>query len=139
MTAQPAKLSRLTKWAFGAGDLGPAIVSGIYSLFLFAFLINVAGLRPALAGTLLLVVKIWDAVNDPFIGALSDRTVSKRGRRRPWLLFGAIPFRLSFFLIWVVPPFGQTGLFIYYLVIALLLDTMYTVVNVPYTALTAEI
>ena len=137
--AHDGRLSRLSKFAFGAGDLGPAVVSAIQSLFLFAFLINVAGLRPAAAGTVLLIVKIWDAVNDPLVGTLSDRTRSGRGRRRPWMLFGAIPFGVAFFLLWLVPPLSPTGLFWYYLIVLILLDTMTTVVNVPYAALTAEL
>ncbi len=133
------KLSRLTKLAFGAGDLGPAIVAAINGFFLNAFLLDVAGLRPAAAGTIFLIAKIWDAVNDPIIGALTDRTRSRWGRRRPWLLFAAIPFGLAFFLQWIVPPMGDTGKFFYYLVVAILLDSAYTAINVPYAALTPEL
>lgn len=128
-----------TKLAFGAGDLGPAIATIVASFFQLFFLTTVAGLPPGLAGTILLIVKIWDAVNDPIIGWLTDRTNTRWGRRRPWLLFGAVPFGLLFFLQWVVPPFDLTGMFIYYLVIALLFDTAFTIVNVPYTALTPEL
>lgn len=139
MTASPSKLSIRTKLAFGAGDLGPAIMAAINGFFLLDFLINLAGLRPGIAGTILLIVKLWDAVNDPIVGWLTDKTQSAMGRRRPWLLFGAVPFGLAFFLHWVVPPFDDTGRFWYYLVVALLLDTALTVVGVPYTALTAEL
>ena len=90
------KLSRKTKLAYGAGDLGAAIVTAINGFFLLNFLINVAGLRPGTAGTIFLIVKIWDAVNDPIIGWLTDRTVSRLGRRRPWLLIAAIPFAVGF-------------------------------------------
>jgi GPH family glycoside/pentoside/hexuronide:cation symporter len=133
------RLSLKTKLAYGAGDLGAAIVSAINGFFLLNFMINVAGLRPGTAGTIFLIVKIWDAVNDPIIGWLTDRTVSKFGRRRPWLLIAAIPFGLAFFLQWVVPPLGDVGKFWYYLVVALLLDTAFTAVNVPYSSLTAEL
>jgi GPH family glycoside/pentoside/hexuronide:cation symporter len=133
------KLSRKTKLAYGAGDLGAAIVTAINGFFLLNFLINVAGLRPGMAGNVFLIVKIWDAVNDPIIGWLTDRTVSKMGRRRPWLLIAAIPFAVMFFLQWVVPPFGESGKFVYYLVVAILLDFAFTAVNVPYAALTAEL
>jgi len=136
---QTEKIPFFTKLAFGAGDLGPAIVSAISGFFLLNFLINVAGLDPGPAGTLLLVVKVWDSVNDPLVGWLTDKTKSAMGRRRPWILLGAIPFGLFFFLHWVVPPIGEAAKFWYYLVIALLLDTAFTVVNVPYTALTAEL
>ncbi|MBI3242020.1 MAG: MFS transporter [Chloroflexi bacterium] len=137
--AKPEKLSFLTKMSFGAGDLGPAMVTAISGFFLLNFLINVAGLEPGPAGTLLLVVKIWDSVNDPLVGWLTDKTKSGMGRRRPWILYGAIPFGLFFFLHWIVPPIGEGLKFWYYLVIALLLDTAFTIVNVPYTALTAEL
>lgn len=137
--AKSEKLSVATKLAFGAGDLGPAMVTAVSGFFLLNFLINVAGLEPGPAGTLLLVVKIWDSVNDPLVGWLTDKTKSGMGRRRPWILYGAIPFGLFFFLHWIVPPIGEGLKFWYYLVIALLLDTAFTVVNVPYTALTAEL
>jgi GPH family glycoside/pentoside/hexuronide:cation symporter len=135
----PEKLSPLTKLAFGVGDLGPAIVAAINGFFLNAFLLDVAGLRPAVAGSIFLIVKIWDAVNDPIMGALTDRTRTRWGRRRPWLLFAAIPFGVFFFLQWIVPPLDDFGKFWYYLVVAVLLDAAYTAVNVPYAALTPEL
>lgn len=139
LTPTHEKLPLSAKLAFGAGDLGPAIATIIGSFFQLFFLTTVAGLSPATAGTILLIVKIWDSINDPIMGWLTDKTVSKHGRRRPWLLYGAVPFGLFFFLQWVVPPFDDTGKFFFYLVIALLFDTAFTIVNVPYTALTPEL
>jgi len=139
MAASVHKLSLATKLAFGAGDTGPAIVSSINGFFLLNFLVNVAGVRPGTAGTIFLIVKIWDAVNDPLMGWLTDKTQSAMGRRRPWLLYGAFPFGLAFFLNWLVPPLSDNLKFWYYLVVALFLDTAFTAVNVPYTALTAEL
>jgi GPH family glycoside/pentoside/hexuronide:cation symporter len=133
------KLSIWTKLAYGSGDLGTAITAALRAFFLLFFLTDVARLSPVAAGSILLINRVWDAVNDPFVGWLSDRTSTRWGRRRPWIIIGAIPFGLLFFLIWVVPPFGQTGLFLYYVVIALLLDTAYTIINVPYAALTPEL
>lgn len=139
--ATPAseKLSVGTKLAYGSGDLGTAISAAVRGFFLLIFLTDVAQMNPAAAGTVLLINRWWDAINDPFVGWLSDHTVTRWGRRRPWLLFGAIPFGLFYFLLWYVPPFGPTGLFIYYSVLLFLLDTTYTVINVPYTALTPEL
>lgn len=136
---QPSRLRVITKLAFGAGDLGPAIVATINGFFLNAFLIEVAGIRPASAALIFLIIKIWDSINDPIIGTLTDRTNTRWGRRRPWLLFGSIPFALAYFLHWLVPDLGDTGKFFYYLLVALLLDIGYTAVNVPYAALTPEL
>ena len=142
VTPPRQRLSLGTKLAFGAGDTGPAILGAITGFFLLDFLVNVAGLPPSgvfSAASVFLIVKLWDGINDPIMGWLSDKTVSKMGRRRPWLLYGAIPLGVAFFLNWVVPPLGETGKFIYYVVVALILDTALTAVLVPYTSLTAEL
>ena len=136
---QPVALPRIVKLAYGAGDLGPAIVASITGFFLNVFLIEVAGLRPAAAGLIFLIVKIWDGVNDPLIGTLTDKTRTRWGRRRPWLLFGAVPFALAYLLHWYVPDISLAAKFWYYLVVAILLDTGFTAVNLPYTALTPQI
>lgn len=133
------KLSFATKLAYGAGDLGPAITANISVVFLLIFFTNVAGLPAGLAGSILLVSKIWDAINDPIVGVLSDRTQSRWGRRHPWMIFGAVPFGLFFVLQWIVPQFSQWGLFWYYVAIAILFNTFYTIVNLPYTAMTPEL
>jgi glycoside/pentoside/hexuronide:cation symporter, GPH family len=135
---QPAN-PRLTRMAYGAGDVSAAIVTQVTGFFLTAFLLDVALLRPGMISVIVLVSNLFDAVTDPLVGNLSDRTRTRWGRRRPWLLLGAVPFGLVFCLQWYVPPLGTTGLFIYYLVIAMLLKLAFTVVNVPYTALTPEI
>lgn len=133
------KLDFGTKLAFGAGDLGTAITAMILVSYLSPFLTDVAGLNPLLAGRTQLVGKIWDAVNDPMVGFASDRTESKQGRRYPWMIWGAIPFGVFFFLQWVVPNLNQWGLFWYYTIMSILFNAFYTIVNLPYTALTAEL
>jgi glycoside/pentoside/hexuronide:cation symporter, GPH family len=133
------KVPLVTKFAFGAGDVGPATATGIMSFFLMYFFTDVARISPAIAGVILLINKIWDSINDPIIGMISDRVHTRWGRRRPWFLFGAIPFGITFVLLFLVPPFDPTGRFWYYLVVSLLLDLAFTVVNVPYTALTPEL
>lgn len=133
------KVPLITKLAFGSGDIGPAIATAIMSFFLLYFLTDVARLSPGAASVILLLTKIWDSINDPIMGMLSDRVHTRWGRRRPWFLFGAIPFGVSFFLLFLVPNTGDAGKFLYYLVVSLALDTAFTVVNVPYTALTPEL
>ncbi|MGB3560099.1 MAG: MFS transporter [Geitlerinemataceae cyanobacterium] len=144
--SQLEKLSLWTKLSYGAGDLGSAITANILIFYLSPFLTDVAGLKPGLAGLTQLVGKFWDAVNDPLVGVLSDRTQNSRwGRRYPWMIFGAIPFGIFFFLQWIVPRFSgnedinQWGMFWYYTIISILFNTAYTAVNLPYTSLTPEL
>lgn len=144
-TSENEKLDFKTKLAFGAGDLGPAITANISIFYLLIFFTNVAGIPAGLAGSILLIGKIWDAVNDPLVGVLTDRTISRWGRRLPWMFYGAIPFGISFFLQWIVPPFNRDananvwGLFWYYVFIGVISQVFYTVVNLPYTAMTPEL
>ncbi|MDJ0674456.1 MAG: MFS transporter [Calothrix sp. MO_167.B42] len=134
------KLNLNTKLAYGAGDLGPAITANISIFFTLVFLTNVAGISAGLAGSILLIGKIWDAVNDPFVGVLTDKTKSRWGRRLPWIFYGAVPFGIFFFLLWLVPPGLNTGgLFWYYVAIGTISQVFYTVVNLPYTAMTPEL
>ena len=139
------KLNFTTKLAYGSGDMGPAITANILVFFLLYFFTNVAGLPAGLAGSILAIGKIGDAINDPIAGILSDRTHTIWGRRIPWMLFGTIPFGIFFFLQWIVPNFSsdpnvnQWCLFAYYIAIAILFNLAYTAVNLPYTALTPEL
>lgn len=133
---RPLKL--INKLAFGFGDVAGAVYSALYGFFMSAFLLDVAGLRPAQVGIILGASVIIDAFTDPLIGSLSDRTNSRWGRKRPWLLFGAIPLGIAFFLHWLVPPLSGGWLFAYYFVVSNLLRIAFTAVNIPYTALTPE-
>ena len=142
MSAAPAPSEKLPfrlKLIYGSGDLGTAIVAALKAFFLLFFLTDVAQLAPAAAGSIILLTKVWDAVNDPIVGWLSDRTRTRWGRRRPWLLFGSLPFGLLFFMMWWVPPVDGAAKYLYYLVVGILMDASYTVVNVPYVALTPEL
>ncbi|MBW4463509.1 MAG: MFS transporter [Nodosilinea sp. WJT8-NPBG4] len=138
-TAAPAKFSLRGKLAFGAGDIGPGMTANLLSFSFLIFLTTAAGLSPVAAGSVLAIGRIWDAFNDPFIGYLSDKTRTRWGRRYPWIVLGAIPFGVTFFLTWVVPDWGNTARFWYYVVMSLLFQVFYTVVNLPYTTLTAEL
>ena len=88
---------------------------------------------------ILFIGRSWDYINDPLVGHLSDRTRTKWGRRRPFLLFGAIPFGLSFILLWLSPNFSQTGLVIYYSAAYIIYEALATFVYMPYFALTPEL
>lgn len=135
----PAKLTFAEKLAYGAGDLGPAMTANLLTFYQLIFFTDVVGIPAEYAGSVLAIGKIWDAVNDPIVGVLSDRTQSKKwGRRYPWMLWGAIPFAITFVLQWVNPGFDGMGLFWFYVIMGVLFNTAYTAVNLPYTALTPE-
>ena len=128
-------LSWRTKFIYGLGDWGTSAATAARNLYWLFFLVSVVGLKAEYAGTAILLGRAWDAVNDPLIGMISDRLNTRWGRRRPFLLFGAIPFGVMFFMLFIVPPFkGDAALAAYYTVVFLLFDTLYTVINVPYSA-----
>lgn len=134
------KLNFSTKLAYGIGELSGSLPSNILVFFFLFFLTDIAGLKPGLAGIIVMIGKIWDAINDPLIGWLSDRTRSRFGRRYPWMILGSIPLGLSCVLLWTIPPNNhQTFMIIYYTLIALVFYTAFTAVLLPYSALSAEL
>jgi len=134
------RLSLRTKLAYGVGDLGTGMTANILIFFLLPFLTNTVGMAAGLAGSIYALTRLWDAINDPIIGILSDRTRTPWGRRRPWLLFSAVPFGLTFAAQWWIPFPGQIGLlFAYYLLVSLLFNTFYSAANIPYASLTTEL
>lgn len=134
------KMKARTKWLYGIGDIGNATVNSAIQFFLMKFYTDAALILPALAGNALLIGKIWDAVNDPLFGWITDRTKSKLGKRRVFMLFGAIPLGLSIALLWFVPEgMSQLMTFVWIAVTFILFDTLWTLTNVPYYALTSEL
>lgn len=129
----------MEKLSYGVGDFGSAITTNLLSFYLLFFFTNIAGIPPGKAGVILLVGKLWDGINDPMIGALSDGTRSVLGRRLPWMIYSAIPLGITFALQWLIPTSNPDLLFWYYIIISLLFNTFYTAVNLPYTALTPEL
>lgn len=140
-------LSRRERIAYGAGELGPAMAGSTLVFFQLKFLTDVAGMNPGLAGSVLLIARIWDAINDPLIGWLSDHTRSKIGRRLPWMLGGAVPFAGFFCLFWLGPELlnsapassSQVTLFLFYSVAAIFYSAVTTAFALPHSALTAEL
>jgi GPH family glycoside/pentoside/hexuronide:cation symporter len=134
------KLTLRQRLSYGVGDAGINLADTMVSLLFAMFLTDVVGLKPGLAGLAVFIGRTSDYLNDPIIGYLSDRTRSRWGRRRPFLLFGALPFVLVYALLWWIPPISsQIGLAIYYGVAFVLYDTAATVIYMPYFALTPEI
>jgi GPH family glycoside/pentoside/hexuronide:cation symporter len=134
------KLSRREKWIYGSGDFGFSLTSTIFGAYFAIYLTDVVGLSPAIAAMAIFIEGTWDYINDPIIGYISDRTRSRWGRRRPFLLFGALPFALIFALIWWRPPFtAPIALGVYYALVYALYDTAATFAYMPYFALTPEL
>jgi GPH family glycoside/pentoside/hexuronide:cation symporter len=136
----PTSLDMKTKVGYGIGELSKEIPGSIQVFFLLFFFTDVVGVSPSLAGGVLLIGKIWDAVNDPIIGWLSDRTQSRWGRRFPWMLYGAAPLGLSFWMLWLTPPLAsQWQLFAYYSGVLILFYTATTAIAIPHSTLAAEL
>ena len=136
-----SKLSARTKVLYGVADGGLAMLTASIQFFLLAYFTDVLRYDPAVVGTALMVGKLtWDAINDPLFGYFSDRTKSRWGRRRPYLLFGAVPLGLSAWLLFSMPP-GLAGTVAFLAVLGsfLIFDTLQTLVSVPYSALTPEL
>ncbi len=124
------------KIMYGAGDMGISIVYFAVGIFFIFYLTDFVKMDPYLAGLAFFIGKLWDGVNDPFMGWISDRTSSRYGKKRVYMLFGAIPFGLSFMSLWIIPiAASQFTQFILAILAMLLFGTMYTVVVVPYMAL----
>ena len=134
------RLSRRIKWIYGSGDITFSLTNTILSVYFAIFLTDVVGLPARMAAIAIFIGRSWDYINDPLIGYLSDRTRTRWGRRRPFLLFGVLPFALSFILLWVHPAWeNQLFLAGYYALAYVFYDAAFTAVNMPYTALTPEL
>jgi len=134
------KLPRLTKIIYGFGDIGFSMTSTIVAAYFPIFMTDVVGITPAVAAIALFIGKSWDYINDPLVGYISDRTRTRWGRRRPFLLFGALPFGIIFALLWWVPPVeSRTALAVFYTIMFILYDAAFTFVGMPYFSLTPEL
>jgi GPH family glycoside/pentoside/hexuronide:cation symporter len=139
MTDTTEKLSTRTKVFYGIGDLGNAVVNSAIQFFLMKFYTDGALILPALAGNALLIGKFWDAISNPLFGWLTDKTKSRFGKRRVFMLFGAIPLGISIALLWYVPEVNRIWTFVWIALTFILFDTVWTLTNVPYYALTSEL
>jgi len=133
-------LSRWTKLAYGIGDTGFSLTTTIVAAYFAIFLTDVVGVSPGIAAIAIFIGRTWDYFNDPFIGHISDRTRTRWGRRRPFLLWGALPFAIAFMLLWWRPPINSTTvLVIYYAIAYVLFDSAATFTYMPFYALTPEL
>ena len=140
MTATPPRLGTGTKLSYAVGNVGLQMLVAAMSFLLMIFYTDVALVPPAIAGAALLVGKFWDAVNDPLLGWMSDRTRSRHGRHRVYLLYGALPLALAAAAVWMVPPgLSPLAAFVWIALTYTLFDTLMTLVQLPYSALATEL
>ncbi len=133
------KISLKEKIGYGFGDAASSMfwkIFGMYSLFFYT---DVFGITAAAAGTMFLVARLWDSFFDVFVGIISDRTKSRWGKYRPYLLWFAIPFAVMGAITFFAPEFGQTGKLIYAYITYSLMMIVYSLINVPYASLLGAI
>jgi GPH family glycoside/pentoside/hexuronide:cation symporter len=133
------KLSVKEKIGYGLGDTAANFIFQTMIVFQLSFYTDTYGITAAAAGTLFLVVRVWDAVFDPLMGVIADRTNTRWGKFRPWILWTAVPFGLTGVLTFLTPDFGPSGKLIYAYVTYILLMMVYSANNLPYSALTGVI
>ncbi|MEX3018745.1 MFS transporter [Kluyvera sp. STS39-E] len=141
-SAPVTTLARLTvaeKISYGLGDAGGTIVTGLISNFLTFFYTDIFGLTPAIVGTLFLVLRIIDAISDPLIGIVADRTATKMGQFRPFILWTSVPLGLIAFLTFSVPDLAYHWKIVYAVITYFALSVLYSLNNVPYCALITKI
>ena len=129
------KLSLVEKISYGSGDFASSIFWSLFSMFLLFFYTDVFGITAAAAGTMFLVTRLWDALNDPLMGMIGDRTKTKWGKFRPYLLFVALPFAIIGTLTFTTPDMSSSNKLIYAYVTYTLMMMVYTAINVPYASL----
>ena len=135
MTKIIEKLAMKEKISYGFGDLASVLYWQTFMLYFTYFYTDVFVIPAAAAATMFLVSRIWDGINDPLMGIIADRTKTKWGKFRPYLLWLCIPFAFVGVLTFTVPDFGPSGKLIWAYVTFILIMMLYTAINIPYTAL----
>jgi sugar (glycoside-pentoside-hexuronide) transporter len=135
MPREQQPLTVTEKFAYGVGDSAANFVFQTQITFLMFFYTDVFGIGSAVAGTIILVSRFFDAFTDPIVGALADRTNTRWGRYRPWIMWTAVPLAISLVLCYTTPPFGTSGKIIWAVVTYNLLMVIYAANNIPYCAL----
>ena len=143
ITAEEPSLGQAARrrllWSYGLGDIGTGMAATQLGFYLFVFYTGVVGLPAWMAGLVLMVLKVWDGINDPLVGWLSDHTKNPWGPRLPWMAGSAIPLGLALVAMWWVPPGGDWQKFAILVAIQLVAMGLYTCVNLPYSALASEL
>ena len=137
MSNVQTKLSFKEKVGYSLGDTASHFVWDMVGFWLLFFYTDVYGISAAAAGTIMLIARFWDMAIDPLIGIVSDRTNTRWGKFRPYILFGAVPYAILAILTFTTPNLGEVGKIIYAGATYVLLMTAYAAINLPYSALGA--
>ena len=129
------KIGLSEKIGYGLGDMSSSMFWKLFGAYLMLFYTDVFGISAAVVGTMFAVTRVWDSFFDPVVGAFADRTSSRWGRFRPYLLFLAVPFGLIGVITFLTPPFDNTGKIVYAYVTYALMMMVYSAINVPYASL----
>jgi sugar (glycoside-pentoside-hexuronide) transporter len=135
MTSESQKLSTFEKVGYGLGDTAANFIFQTMVMFQLAFYTDTFGITAAAAGTLLVAVRVFDAIFDPIMGAVADRTNTRWGKFRPWVLWTAVPFGIMGFLTFVTPDLSPAGRLLYAYATYIALMAVYSANNLPYSAL----
>ncbi|MBN1568499.1 MAG: MFS transporter [Acidobacteria bacterium] len=129
------RLSFTENFGFGLGDTASNFFFQTFNIFLLYYYTDVFGIDAAVAGTMFLITRLWDAINDPIMGLICDRTKTRWGKYRPYLLWMALPYGIFGYLIFANPDLGQTGRIVYAYFTYSMMMMAYTAINVPYSSL----
>ena len=129
------KIGLSEKIGYGLGDMSSSMFWKLFGAYLMLFYTDVFGISAAVVGTMFAVTRVWDSFFDPVVGAFADRTSSRWGRFRPYLLFLAMPFGLIGVITFLTPPFDATGKIVYAYITYALMMMVYSAINVPYASL----
>lgn len=135
MDSTSAPLSFTEKLGYGLGDTASNFFFQVFNIFLLYYYTDVFGLAPAAIGTMFMVTKVVDAISDPVMGLIADRTQTRWGKFRPYLLFGAVPYGLCGYAMFANPDVSQSSKLVYAYITYTLMMLAYTLINVPYGAL----
>ncbi len=135
MVEETTRVPTREKIGYAFGDVASCIFWQTIGSFLLFYYTDVFGISAAAAGTMFLVTRLWDAINDPMMGTIADRTKTRWGRFRPYLLWMAAPFGIIGVLLFTTPDFGPTGKLVYAYITYNLMMMVYTAINIPYSSL----
>lgn len=133
-----SKLGNVTlreKIGYGLGDAASSMFWKLFGMYLMFFYTDIFGIEAKVVGTMFLITRVWDSLFDPIVGVFADRTQTKWGKFRPYILYVAIPFGIIGILTFYTPEFGNTGKIIYAYVTYSLMMMVYSAINVPYASL----